>query len=164
MAEALTSPEVVLESPLPGGLRIGLVFAGDALAELDFLPADRPLVSPGQVTRRDAAQWLECWFEDPRTPCTLRLEPRGTPFQHRVWGALVEIPAGQTRTYGALARELGTSARAVGNACRANPLPIVIPCHRVVSAAGAGGYMGETGGDPMTIKRWLLAHERAYRH
>jgi methylated-DNA-[protein]-cysteine S-methyltransferase len=85
--------------------------------------------------------------------------PAGTPFQRRVWQRLSAIPAGETLTYGALARELGTSARAVGGACRTNPIPLVIPCHRVVATNGLGGYSGERGGDWLAKKRWLLAHE-----
>ncbi len=83
----------------------------------------------------------------------------GTAFQQRVLRALCQIPAGETRSYGQLARELGTSARAVGNACRRNPLPILIPCHRVVAASSLGGYAGETTGRNAQIKRCLLRHE-----
>jgi methylated-DNA-[protein]-cysteine S-methyltransferase len=73
------------------------------------------------------------------------------------------IPAGRTRTYGDLARELGSSARAVGGACGANPLPVVVPCHRVIAANGAlGGFMGaKDDGFELGIKRWLLGHEGA---
>ncbi len=66
--------------------------------------------------------------------------------------------------FGALAERLHTSPRAVGNACRANPIPIVIPCHRVVSATGLGGYSGKTGGAQLALKRRLLEHERRERH
>jgi methylated-DNA-[protein]-cysteine S-methyltransferase len=78
-----------------------------------------------------------------------------------VWQRLREIPAGRTLSYGVLARELGTSARAVGGACRANPVPLAIPCHRVVAATGLGGYSGARGGDWLEKKRWLLRHEEA---
>ncbi|MCP4042152.1 MAG: MGMT family protein, partial [Gammaproteobacteria bacterium] len=84
---------------------------------------------------------------------------RGTDHQLRVWNALGEIPPGETMTYGELARHLGSGPRAVGNACRSNPVPIVVPCHRVVSATGLGGFMGDTAGEPMAIKSWLLRHE-----
>jgi methylated-DNA-[protein]-cysteine S-methyltransferase len=86
--------------------------------------------------------------------------PAGTPFQLRVWHALMAIPAGQPATYGALAKRLGTGARAVGQACGANPLPILIPCHRVVAASGLGGFMHSAAGTPLDVKTWLLAHER----
>ncbi len=87
----------------------------------------------------------------------------GTAFQQRVWQALLRIPAGETRSYGVLAAELGSSAQAVGNACRSNPVPIVIPCHRVVAVNGMGGYAGATAGYKMQIKRWLLQHEGVSR-
>ena len=90
----------------------------------------------------------------------------GTEFQQKVWQALLEIPVGETRTYGALAKQLKTSARAVGNACRQNFFPVIVPCHRVLSASGMGGYAGDTSVkqrgqiDYMQIKHWLLTHEK----
>jgi methylated-DNA-[protein]-cysteine S-methyltransferase len=72
---------------------------------------------------------------------------------------LRSIPPGRTRTYGELASKLGTSARAVGGACRANPCPVVVPCHRVVAANGLGGFAGDTSGRKLEVKRWLLRHE-----
>ena len=83
----------------------------------------------------------------------------GTPFQRRLWEALCEIPRGKTLTYGELARRLGGEARAIGQACGDNRLPIVIPCHRVVAANGLGGFAHATGGYLLEAKRWLLAHE-----
>ncbi|TAM44799.1 MAG: MGMT family protein, partial [Gammaproteobacteria bacterium] len=77
-----------------------------------------------------------------------------------VWNALQRIPAGKVLSYGDLARKLKTGPRAVGNACRANPIPVVVPCHRVVASNGKGGFMGKTGGKALVIKDWLLAHER----
>lgn len=71
--------------------------------------------------------------------------PRGSPFQQRFYMALCAIPYGETRTYGGLAKELGVSAQAIGQACGANPIPIMIPCHRVLAADGLGGYSGAGG-------------------
>ena len=104
---------------------------------------------------------LERYFRDGRAGLDLPLAPAGTPFQHRVWQALRAIPPGSTRTYGELARELGTSARAIGGACRANPCLIAVPCHRVVARDGLGGFAGERGGKRLAVKRWLLRHEGA---
>lgn len=87
------------------------------------------------------------------------LAPQGTVFQKSVWNELSKIPMGETRTYGEIANKLNSSARAVGNACRKNPIQIIIPCHRVISATGLGGYAGETQGEQLDIKRWLLIHE-----
>lgn len=83
----------------------------------------------------------------------------GTDFQKKVWHELLKIPLGETCTYGEIAKRLNSSPRAVGNACRKNPIQIIIPCHRVVSAKGIGGYAGETAGRQINIKRWLLNHE-----
>ena len=77
----------------------------------------------------------------------------------QAWAALTEIPSGETRTYSELAAELGSGARAVGNACRNNPISIIIPCHRIVSVSGIGGYSGKTAGREINRKQWLLRHE-----
>ena len=105
------------------------------------------------------AELLLRYLADPHTSIPLQEPDCGTAFQQRVWVALQQIPVGEVRTYGELAAELGSSARAVAQACRANPLIVLIPCHRVVSASGLGGYMGKTDGPLLEIKRWLLHHE-----
>ncbi|MCS6933397.1 MAG: methylated-DNA--[protein]-cysteine S-methyltransferase [Acetobacteraceae bacterium] len=106
---------------------------------------------------REACAQLQQYFDGARRAFDLPLAPAGTAFQRRVWDALCAIPPGQTRSYGELAACLGTSARAIGGANAANPIPILIPCHRVVGAAGAlGGY---SGGDGIATKRFLLALE-----
>lgn len=89
----------------------------------------------------------------------LPINPQGTEFQRRVWTSLQQIPAGEVITYGELARELNSSPRAIGNACRKNPIPLIIPCHRVISAQGIGGFAGQTQGQKITIKKQLLQHE-----
>ncbi|MFO7578603.1 MAG: methylated-DNA--[protein]-cysteine S-methyltransferase, partial [Nitrosomonas halophila] len=103
---------------------------------------------------------LSEYFRDPRLPLNkLALSPAPTPFQARVRELMSAIPVGQTRTYGQLARQLHTASRAVAGACRANPVALVVPCHRVVSASGPGGFMGALGGPPLELKAWLLKHE-----
>ena len=104
------------------------------------------------LLRRAAAQF-RAWFRDPRHRFELPLPPPqqlGTPFQRRVWNAIAAIPCGASASYGGLAREIGAprAARAVGAACAANPLPLVVPCHRVLRADG--GPSGFNGGDPDT--------------
>ena len=98
------------------------------------------------------------YFAGDRTDFDLPLAPAGTPFQLRVWEALKQIPYGETRCYGDLAKQLGRSgaARAVGAANGRNPISIVVPCHRVVGAGGA--LTGYAGG--VVVKRTLLDHER----
>lgn len=104
--------------------------------------------------------WFEAYFATAEGGREPRLELSGTPFQCRVWEALRTIPPGTTWTYGVLAKHLGSGARAVGGACRANPCPIVVPCHRVVARRGLGGFGGDTDGRRLALKRWLLEHER----
>jgi len=105
---------------------------------------------------RAAAQLGE-YFLGQRRSFDLPLAPEGTAFQQRVWRALSAIPFGKTRSYGELARELGSAARAVGGACGANPIPIIIPCHRVLAAKGRLG--GFSGGNGLSSKQQLLALE-----
>lgn len=148
--------QVVIATPI--GM-IGIRMAGEAVSELDFLPADAPERAPTDVATQTVVTQLQGYFHDPRALVTVVLAPEGTVFQQRVWKALQTIPAGTVLTYGELAARLGTAARAIGGACRSNPIPILIPCHRVVARQGLGGYAGEVTGDPLNIKRWLLRHE-----
>lgn len=107
---------------------------------------------------RRAVEQLQDYFDGARDGFDLPLAPHGTAFQRRAWEALRAIPAGQTRSYGELAQLLRSSARAVGQANGANPIPILVPCHRVLAAGGVlGGY---SGGEGPTTKLWLLEHER----
>ena len=140
--------------------RIGFVLDGDALVDISFLDRSAPLSLPRTVQARRVSHTLQSYFANPQTRLRLPLKLSGTAFQRRVWRALRRIPAGRTLSYGALANKLATSARAVGNACRANPIPIVVPCHRVVAANGVGGFMGKRSGAPLNLKHWLLEHER----
>ncbi|MBP7063103.1 methylated-DNA--[protein]-cysteine S-methyltransferase [Ferrovibrio sp.] len=103
-----------------------------------------------------AAEQLEDYFDGRLKRFDLAAMPRGTDFQIRVWRALQAIPYGETMTYGEIARALKSSARAVGMACGANPLPIIVPCHRVLAENGLGGFSGLGG---IATKRRLLALE-----
>ena len=142
-----------------------LVLAGpdERLACIGF-PRGKGAVTTDTDWHRDdtafapARAQLEAYFDGRLIRFDLALAPRGTPFQHAVWQALTEIPPGETISYGELARSIGRpgASRAVGAANGANPLPIVVPCHRVI---GAGGTLtGFAGG--LDIKRFLLALER----
>ncbi len=108
---------------------------------------------------------LDAYFSgDPHLPEFLRSIPLvclpGTPFQHRVREAIMSIPYGETMSYGRLAAALGTSPRAIGQACRWNPVAIIIPCHRVIlSSQGPGGYVGDRKGELWRRKLALLRHE-----
>jgi methylated-DNA-[protein]-cysteine S-methyltransferase len=105
---------------------------------------------------RRAREQLDAYFDATLTAFDLPLAPRGTAYQIRVWDALRTIPYGATRTYRDIARVAGGAPRSVGGANGANPIPIVIPCHRVVATNGPGGY---SGGDGLPTKRALLALE-----
>ncbi len=139
--------------------RIGIAMTGEAVRMLDYLPADTPELPPTDAATAAVVAQLAAYFRDAKTPLTVALILTGTPFQQRVWMALKAIPPGTVLSYGELAQQLGTAARAIGNACRSNPVPILIPCHRVVGRQGLGGYAGAVTGDPLAIKRWLLRHE-----
>lgn len=145
--------------PAPFGA-LGVCIAGDRLTGLEFLPpGTQPAASSHPLVKR-VAQELEAYYADPGHAFDLPLQPLGTPFRQRVWNALLAIPAGRTRSYGEVARELGSAPRAVGQAVGDNPLPIVIPCHRVIAAdGGLGGFMHSRTGYSQDIKRWLLTHE-----
>ncbi len=93
----------------------------------------------------------------------IKLLKQGSTYRNQVWSALCQIPFGETVTYSALAKKIGSSARAVGNACRDNPYALFIPCHRVVSVSGMGGYCGQTEGDLMTVKHKLLKFEASLK-
>jgi len=140
--------------------RLGVVFTGDALTRLDFLPTNLPASGKRDSRVRHLADELDAYWRNPAHEFDLLYVPEGTSFQLQVWRALMAIPPGRPTTYGTLAKRLGTAARAVGQACGANPLPILIPCHRVLAANGLGGFMHSSSGAPLDVKSWLLAHER----
>ena len=151
--------ETIMTSPIG---RIGIrLDALDQVIALDFLGARGRSRPARSLAARRVVAALMGYFADPSVPFTIPLVPVGTAHQLAVWNALQEIPVGTTRSYGDLARQIGSSARAVGQACRSNPIPIVIPCHRIVARNGAGGYSGATTGPELAIKHWLLAHEGA---
>ena len=139
---------------------IGIMTAGGALTRVDYLPQETSLLPPVNALAEQAAAELARYLEDPGFRFSVALAPRGTAFQHRVWEAIAGIPAGESRTYGELAKKLVSAPRAVGQACGSNPLALIIPCHRVVGSGGAlGGFMHAGAGGPIAIKRWLLVHE-----
>ncbi len=138
---------------------LGLRVESGRLCQIDFLERgvwDAPMTD---LMVAEVIEQLQAYFQDGATCFALPLAPAGTPFQQRVWQLMRQIMPGDIRTYGDLAQELGSAPQAVGNACRANPIPIVIPCHRVVARNGIGGYAGATSGHRLERKRWLLRHE-----
>lgn len=152
--------DTVLATPFR---RIGLRFNNESLAAVDFLDAEEEEVTSLEIPVLQAVAEIKqyCHSADHQMNIALHLE--GTDFQKRVWQAIAGIPRGEVRSYGQLAEQLKSSARAVGNACAANPVPVVIPCHRVVASDNLGGYCGETFEKSprglMRVKAWLLLHE-----
>lgn len=166
--------KISLDSPL-GPLTVSA--ADGAIIALDWGRApDAPGAEAALLAA--AARQLAAFFADGQTPFDLPLRPRGSAFQRAVWDYMLAIPAGETRTYGDCAAALtaagqveaqpgntpagnASAAQAVGGACGANPIPVIIPCHRILAAGGRpGGYSGRGG---LVTKRWLLEHEGAWQ-
>jgi methylated-DNA-[protein]-cysteine S-methyltransferase len=145
---------------LPFG-KIGVRTASGLITELCYLPPHFDAKQAADATAELALAQLHRYCEDADFRFELPLKPVGTEFQQKVWGAIGSIPRGSVRTYGELARHIGSAPRAVGQACGANWFPLVVPCHRVTSAAGLGGFANsdDPNGYLLGIKRWLLAHE-----
>jgi methylated-DNA-[protein]-cysteine S-methyltransferase len=148
--------DAIIEFPK---MKVGVRTREGRVAEICYLPPSAHTRAPANALAERAARQLEAYRDDPDVVFDLPLLIEGGEFQRRLWAALCEIPRGKTLTYGDLARRLGVEARAIGQACGDNRLPIVIPCHRVVAANGIGGFAHATGGYLLEAKRWLLAHE-----
>lgn len=118
--------------PFPG-FSLGVRTDTTHLIGIDFAPASR--LRRWHVPRPRGGGQLQAWRDDPRFIFTLPLAPAGTPFRNQVWQAMLAIPCGETRSYGDVAKALGSAPRAVGGACGANPYPVVVPCHRIVAAS-----------------------------
>ena len=140
---------------------LGIRCTNDALTGIDFLPpAEKPQPASSAFARAVCEQ-LRRYLENPDAQFSIPLKLEGTPHQQKVWQAMLAIPRGQTRSYGEIAAELKSCAQAVGQACGANPIPVIVPCHRIVGKAGLGGFANHASGAHLDIKRWLLAHESA---
>mgnify|MGYP003483169225 FL=1 len=141
------------------GFALGVRCDDEEIIEIEFIEA-RPEVAPVNALAAETVRQLRAYLADPAFAFGLPLRPSGTAFQRRVWGEIAAIPSGATLTYGEVAKNLRNAPRAVGQACGANPFPLVVPCHRVVaSAGGLGGFARHGGGFLLDIKRWLLKHE-----
>ena len=144
--------------PAPFGV-LGILVEDGCLARIEFLKSGTFLLPPSDPVSEALCRQIEAYFSDPEFAIEIPLKLRGTPFQKKVWAKISQIPRGRTRQYGEIANDLHSAPRAVGQACGSNPVPIVIPCHRVVSRAGLGGFMHHGEGEPLSIKHWLLDHE-----
>ena len=139
---------------------LGIASDGRSIARVAYLPLGEREQAPTDEVSEQAVREVERYLDDGDFRFSVPLSPGGTPFQQRVWSALAAIPPGQSRTYGEVARMVRTAPRAIGQACGANRIALIIPCHRVVGAMGSmGGFMNAEEGNPIAIKRWLLTHE-----
>lgn len=145
-----------VETPF-GGLRL-TVCEGE-LTGIDVLTGNVEVSVPSGAVMVHAVEQLNRYFADPGHPLALPLRAVGTEYQNRVWNALRALSPGQTETYTGLASRLSSGPRAIASACKANPYPIVVPCHRVLALHGQGGYCGAQKGPFMAVKTWLLQHE-----
>ncbi len=154
----MNSYAAVVSAP---GFSIGIRCDADEIIELRYLEP-QPDVAPKTPLAKEAVRQLRAWLQDPRFEFGLPLAPAGTHYQRRVWEQISAIPPGRTLSYGQVAAAIRSGPRAVGNACGANPYPIVVPCHRVVGANQAlGGFARQKGGFLLEVKKWLLLHEHA---
>ena len=160
--------EALISAPF-GGVRIA-IHDNQLLIELIALPASVQVLPAHHDVALDAsslhplvslaAKQVVQYLKQATTEFNVPAQQAGTAFQQKVWRAIAAIPRGQTRTYSELALQIGSGPRAVANACGANRLPLVIPCHRVVAKSGLGGFMQGTH-NGWLIKQWLLQHELA---
>jgi methylated-DNA-[protein]-cysteine S-methyltransferase len=148
--------------PAPFGA-IGVRTQDGRVRELVYLqPAFQEKAADNEVAELAAAQ-VAHYLQDPDFRFALPLFEAGTAFQRRVWSEISAIPRGSVKTYGQLAKTIGSAARAVGQACGANPFPLINPCHRVTASGGLGGFSNQDdeNGFHLSVKRWLLRHEGA---
>lgn len=144
--------KAIIQTPIG---KLGISTSGQLLTRLDFLADDTVLMASHEGIIDSIVNQLNQYFQCPSFQFNIPYQLQGSPFQNRVWQTLSKLPLQKTVSYGTLAKKLKTGARAIGNACRANPLPIVIPCHRVIAQGNLGGYKGKK----ISIKKWLLTHE-----
>lgn len=138
---------------------ITLFFEDQHLIQLEFGKKNTNLEKADQKLVEQVKKDLDDYFENPKHQFRTLYQLNVTPFQKKVLNEMRKIPAGKALTYGELAKRLKTAPRAVGGACRSNPLPIIFPCHRIVAQNGLGGYSGAREGKWLNIKQQLLKHE-----
>lgn len=156
MVEKRKEANAVIATPFG---RLGIWADRQGVSMIDLVNARTREKKPDTPLAAEVVRQLRLYFANPRYVFTVPLDEGGTDFQKKVWKKLRRIATGGTRQYGEIAKDLMTSPRAVGGACRSNPVPIITPCHRVVSRSGVGGYMGQVEGAAMKMKQWLLQHE-----
>jgi len=145
--------------PAPFGA-MGIRTEDGVLLELTYLPPQYEAKAPADALNKEVARQVKAYLADPDFEFELPLSATGTDHQRKVWDVINAIPRGEVLTYAQVARRIGSAPRAVGQACGANWVPLVIPCHRVTATVGIGGFAHHDGGFHQNVKRWLLQHER----
>ncbi len=154
----LQSPyQSIIATPFGG---LGIHCEDGALTGIIFLTTKVKSQHPRDNFAKIVVEQMQAYLDNADFKFDLPVKLSGTEHQLKVWQAMREIPRGQVQTYGALAQQFHASPRAVGQACGNNPIPVVIPCHRVVSKTGLGGFMHSSDNSILGIKRWLLNHEQ----
>ena len=143
--------QYVLPSPVG---KLGLVVSEQSVRYLSYVGDQCKVKIPKNGMAYSVYQQLLEYFQQKRKKFDLPLSPLGTDYQKRVWQRLLKISYGESLTYGDMAEHLDSGPRAIGNACRWNPISIIVPCHRVVSKTDIGGYTGKVAG--MTVERKIL--------
>ncbi len=134
------------------------IFAFNAQISIELLTElHAPKLAENKIVQKIVAQ-IKAYFCDANNDFSLQVAQYGTPYQQRVWKAISAIPRGRVLTYGDIAAQIGSGPRAVANACGANNLPLLVPCHRVIAKNGLGGFM-QGNQEGLKIKKWLLRHE-----
>lgn len=152
----ITTYNAIVAAP---GFALGVQCTDDEITGIEFLQPQAEQ-APNTPLAAEAVRQLRAYLADARCEFGLPLRPAGTSFQRRVWAQIAAIPNGETWTYGQLAKNIKNAPRAVGQACGANPFPLVVPCHRVIATGGGlGGFARAGGGFLLDVKRWLLHHE-----
>ncbi|WP_299321579.1 methylated-DNA--[protein]-cysteine S-methyltransferase [Parasphingopyxis sp.] len=144
----------IIASPIGA---ISISASGDALVSVDMLGASAKPDTSDHPLLREARKQIDAYFAGALRQFDLPLEPASTARGNELRQAVMAIPYGETQSYGEVARRTGSGPRAIGRVCSHNPLPLIVPCHRVVAAGGKIGYY--SGGDGIPTKRFLLTHE-----
>ena len=135
-----------------------LTVTGQQVLKLEYEPEHiqnfNELLPDGEIKN-----WLDIYFSGKQPQHKLAIHMQGTEFQQKVWNVMLKIPYGETLTYGEVSNAIGSAPRAVGQACKRNHIPVLIPCHRIVGSQNIGGYEGSISAHRVNRKQWLLDHE-----
>ena len=151
--------QIILKTPIG---KIAVCYEDDFVTEVKQVAPQTRTVSKKDPFAKEIQKQLKAYFAGDLQEFSLPfLFKQGTDYQLKVWDQIRRISFGKTKTYGEIAKKIKSGPRAVGNACRNNQLLLLVPCHRVVSATGLGGFMGDADGSLVRRKQWLLDHEKA---